>query len=95
MYEYEKGVNISLGDGTSREALIILSSYLVPAIPLGLLALVGQLAREADLVDSARLHLLVHRLLDPFELFLKRQTGPLDHHHVECSMSQQNGRGRL
>ena len=46
--------------------------HLVPDVPLGLLALVRELAGEGDLVHRALLHLLVHGLLDPLELFLRR-----------------------
>ncbi len=45
--------------------------HLVPAVPLGLLALVGELAREGDLQVLLGLHLLVNRLLDPLKLLLQ------------------------
>ena len=47
-------------------------THLVPAVPLGLLPLVRQLARERHLVARALLHPLVHRLLNPLEFFLQR-----------------------
>ena len=46
------------------------SSYLVLEIPLGLLALDAELAGEVDLVACPELDGPVHRLLDPFHLFL-------------------------
>ena len=48
--------------------------HLVPAVPLGLLALVGELAREGDLQVLLGLHLLVNRLLDPLKLLLQVPT---------------------
>ena len=45
--------------------------HLVPAVPLGLLALVRELGSEGDLDHLALLHLLLRRLLDPLELLLQ------------------------
>ena len=45
--------------------------YLVPDVPLGLLALVRELGSERDLFALALLHLLLRGLLDPLEFFLQ------------------------
>ena len=46
-------------------------TYLVPDVPLGLLALVRELGSERDLFALALLHRLLRGLLDPLELFLQ------------------------
>ena len=48
-------------------------TYLVPDVPLGLLALVRELGSERDLFALALLHRLLRGLLDPLELFLQRR----------------------